>query len=472
IGVIMGANVGTTVTAQIVAFKVEEAALLIIAVGFAMLFLSNNDRVKQYGNIIMGLGMVFFGMSTMSEAMEPLRTYQPFIDLMAKMENPLLGILAAAVFTAMVQSSSATTGIVIAMASQGLITLAAGIALIFGSNIGTCVTALLAAFGKSTEAVRVACVHVLFNVAGVLLWVMFIPQLAGIVAAVSPASPELTGATRLAAEVPRQVANAHTIFNVSNTLLFLLVTTQFARLVERLVPRRAKKGKVIIEPKYLDSALIETPALALDRVRMELGHLGSVTQSLLVQIRQAFLDGTHAGLDKVARLDDRTDILHAAIIEYLNEIMKNELTTEENDLVLRYIRVSEDLERVGDVIETELVATGHRAIDAGIKPSDTTQHVLGALYDQVRKALDDAVQSVGENDQIAAEGVVNQKSDINFLIDDALKFQAERLASRTEQAMTTTRVENEIIDGLKRIYSLSKRIAKLVLPKAMLEEGG
>ncbi|NNL99110.1 MAG: Na/Pi cotransporter family protein, partial [Gammaproteobacteria bacterium] len=190
IGVIMGANVGTTVTAQIVAFKVEEAALLIIAVGFAMLFLSNNDRVKQYGNIIMGLGMVFFGMSTMSEAMEPLRTYQPFIDLMAKMENPLLGILAAAVFTAMVQSSSATTGIVIAMASQGLITLAAGIALIFGSNIGTCVTALLAAFGKSTEAVRVACVHVLFNVAGVLLWVMFIPQLAGIVAAVSPASPE------------------------------------------------------------------------------------------------------------------------------------------------------------------------------------------------------------------------------------------------------------------------------------------
>ena len=138
IGVIMGANIGTTITAQIVAFKVTKFALLMIAAGFGMLFFSKQEKIKQYGGMLMGLGLVFFGMSVMSDAMSPLRSYQPFLDLMARMENPLIGILVAAGFTALVQSSSATTGIVIVMATQGFITLEAGIALAFGANIGTC----------------------------------------------------------------------------------------------------------------------------------------------------------------------------------------------------------------------------------------------------------------------------------------------------------------------------------------------
>lgn len=165
----MGANVGTTVTAQIVAFNAEKAALAIIAVGFGMLFLSKRNQVQQYGNIVMGLGLVFFGMGLMGHAMVPLRDYQPFLELMAHMQNPLLGILVAAGFTPLIQSSSATTGIVIVMASQGFITLEAGIALAFGANIGTCITAMLATLGKSRGALRAALVHVGFNVAGVLL---------------------------------------------------------------------------------------------------------------------------------------------------------------------------------------------------------------------------------------------------------------------------------------------------------------
>jgi phosphate:Na+ symporter len=154
IGIIMGANIGTTVTAHIVAFKVTEYALLLIAVGFALLFFGKTEKARLHGNLLMGLGLIFFGMGIMSEGMAPLRSYQPFIDLMVAMENPLPGILVAAIFTALVQSSSATTGIVIVMATQGFITLPAGIAMALGANIGTCVTALLAAIGKSTEAVR------------------------------------------------------------------------------------------------------------------------------------------------------------------------------------------------------------------------------------------------------------------------------------------------------------------------------
>ena len=156
IGIIMGANIGTTITAQIIAFKVTEAALLMIAVGFTLLFTSKQEQIRHYGSILMGLGLVFFGMSVMSDAMAPLRTYPPFLELMTRMDNPLIGILTAALFTALVQSSSATTGIIIVMASQGFISLQAGIALAMGANIGTCVTAMLASIGKPREAVRAA----------------------------------------------------------------------------------------------------------------------------------------------------------------------------------------------------------------------------------------------------------------------------------------------------------------------------
>ena len=148
VGVIFGTNIGTTITAQIIAFKVTKYALLLISVGFGMLFIGNKERMKQYGAMVMGLGLIFFGMGVMSNAMKPLQSYQPFLDLMAHMDNPILGILTAACFTGLVQSSSATTGIVIVMASQGFITLTAGIALIFGANVGTCITALLASIGK------------------------------------------------------------------------------------------------------------------------------------------------------------------------------------------------------------------------------------------------------------------------------------------------------------------------------------
>ena len=236
IGVIMGANIGTTITAQIVAFKVTKYAMLMIAIGFSGLFFSKKEQIRHYGGMLMGLGLIFFGMGIMSEAMSPLRTYQPFLDLMVRMENPFIGILIAALFTALVQSSSATTGIVIVMASQGFITLPAGIALAFGANIGTCVTAMLASIGKPREAVRAALVHVFFNVAGVLVWLAFIPNLAEIVLLISPVSADLPEAARLAADTPRQIANAHTIFNIANTLLFIGFVGVFASVVEKLVP--------------------------------------------------------------------------------------------------------------------------------------------------------------------------------------------------------------------------------------------
>ena len=323
IGVIMGANVGTTVTAQIIAFKVTHYALALVAVGFAMFFCSKHEKTRHYGHMIMGLGLIFFGMQLMSDGTKPLRSYEPFIQLMRQMDRPLLAILVAAAFTGLVQSSSATTGIVIALACNGYISLEAGIALIFGANIGTCVTAVLAAVGKSREAKRAALVHIIFNIAGVVIWIGFIGPLADVVRTVSPAasaesirvatetlrtelanfdaltSEQVARAARRSAETPRQIANAHTIFNVANTLLLIWFTSPLAWLVQRIIPDQRKVSAEPAKPRYLDNLLIQTPALAMDIVRMELGRLGAHT---LIMVRRSLEIVLHSTEDELAKL--------------------------------------------------------------------------------------------------------------------------------------------------------------------------
>ena len=231
IGVIMGASIGTTVTAQIIAFKVTQYALIAIVIGFSMQFFFQGDQIRRYGMLVFGLGLVFYGMSLMGDATRPLRSYQPFIDLLTQMDSRLLAILISAGFTALVQSSSATTGVIIVLGSQGLITLEQGIALVLGANIGTCITALLAAIGKEPPGLRAALIHVGFNVLGVLLWFGLIEELADLARWMSPSLPHLDGMERIAAEMPRQIANAHTIFNVGNTLVFIWFTGAFAATV-------------------------------------------------------------------------------------------------------------------------------------------------------------------------------------------------------------------------------------------------
>jgi phosphate:Na+ symporter len=259
IGVIMGANIGTTITGQIVAFKVTKLALAFVAVGFAMVFIARQEKLKHYGGILLGLGLVFLGMNVMGEAMQPLRSYPPFLELMQRMESPLFGIVVGAIFTALIQSSSASIGIVIVMASQGFVSLPAGIALALGADVGTCVTALLASLGKPRVAIRAAVFHVIFNVVGVLLWVGFVDQLAQLAQLVSPDQGGLSGVDRMAAETPRQIANANTLFKAANTLLFIGFTPQLARLVTWLVAdKKSLRVEPIVTPKYLEEQLLDT----------------------------------------------------------------------------------------------------------------------------------------------------------------------------------------------------------------------
>ena len=235
LGVILGANIGTTVTAQLVAFKLTDYALVMIILGFAVRMLGKNDKIKSYGDILLGFGILFFGMKLMSDTMKPLRSYPEFIQLMQHLETPMLGVLAGAAFTALVQSSSASTGVVIVLAQQGLISIEAGIPIILGANIGTCVTAGLASIGTTREAKRVALAHVFFNVGGVLLFIFWIPQFAGIIRSIADV---------FHSDTARQVANAHTIFNISVGLVFLPFITFFSNLIHRIMPEQKDKDRL------------------------------------------------------------------------------------------------------------------------------------------------------------------------------------------------------------------------------------
>ena len=465
IGVIMGANIGTTITAQIVAFKVTKAALLMVAVGFSFLFFGKKGPLRHHGEIVMGLGLVFFGMSIMSDAMSPLRSFQPFLDLMAAMGNPFIGILAAAAFTALIQSSSATTAIVIVMATQGFITLPAGIALAFGANIGTCVTAMLAAIGKPREALRAAVTHVLFNVAGVLVWLAFIDQLANIVTTLSPSYPGLSGTQRLAAEAPRQIANAHTIFNIANTFIFIGFTTVIARLVEWMVPDRRLDHQGIIEAKYLDVDLLSTPSLALDLVRQEIKHMGEEVVDMLSRIMPAILHGSLATLDEIQKTDERVDALHAEIVVYLGRISSQELSKKQTVELMGLMDSVNDLENIGDVIEMNLVELGRRRIGKGVAISQPTQVVLTDFHHVVTDSVVAAIRAVGEDSYDDARSVMEMKKEIIRITNSAATHEANRLVADEPQRIEAYTIEMDIAEKLQRIFYFARRMARTIKPE-------
>jgi phosphate:Na+ symporter len=460
IGVILGADIGTTITAQIVAFKVTKYALLLVAVGFLLIFTTKQETSKHYGALIMGLGMIFFGMGIMSTGMKPLRSYEPFIELMQEVSHPVIGILIATAFTGLVQSSSATMGVVIAMSMQGLITLEAGIALALGANIGTCATAGLAAIGKPREAVRVAVAHVTFKVVGVLLIVWFIPPFADFIRSISPVHEELTGFSKLAAETPRQVANAHTVFNVAIALVFLPFASLFARFCEWVVPDKPFVEPLVIQPKYLDKELLSTPPLAIDRTRREIGRLGSLVENMLETALPTVVAGGEDELQRLAQMDTDVDILHGHIIKYLGKISVRELSDAESAEVMQFIQIANHLEQIGDIIETNIVRIGLQRIEEGVVVSDATRSVIERFHKEVSAAFGAAMKAVREEDLEAALAVKNMKKDIAELAEKTARYELSRLVADEPNRLQTFTREMEMIESMSRIYRLCRKIAR------------
>ncbi len=453
VAVILGANIGSTVTAQLVAFDVGAVALAAIGGGFLVRAISRGDRLRHIGELILGFGMIFHGMALMGQAMAPLRSYGPFLELLGHMENPLLGTLAGALFTALVQSSAATTGIAIALAAAGVLPLTAGIALVLGANIGTCLTAIIAAIGKPIAAMRVAVVHVTFNVIGVILWLPLIGLLAAI-------------ATWLAGDQgtpARQLANAHTCFNVINTLLFLPFTTQLARLATWLTPQRAANGRV--RPWHLDPGLLGIPPLAFDAIHHELGRLGDLIRRSLVEIAAAIDANDMHRLDRVESTHREILELGGAILRYIGRLRREDFTVDEGMRFHRVVRAARALEMAGSMAARELVERIRDLQEHQITVSAITRNNLSRLGREVAATVQDAVAAVRENDLDFAEKTLAHKVTVKRLADHALGHLTETLRDQDPQRIDRVRFETAIIDTLRRLHDQARNAAKAIDPR-------
>jgi phosphate:Na+ symporter len=401
LAIVLGANVGTTVTAQIIAFDITTLGLAMLAGGYLATVLKRSERSRLLGSVFLGLGLVFLGMQVMGQAMRPLRDLPAFVEAMEQLANPVLGVLVGAAFTALVQSSTAATALAIALAGQGLIALEAGVALIIGANIGTCVTAGVAAIGKPPEAVRVAVAHVMINLAGAAAWLVLLRVLVDWSVAVSPSYPELAGAQRLAAETPRQLAMAHTLFNVSTAMVLVWFVGPLCRLIERIVPDRREPAEPEVAAR-LDDSLLAAPAAALEATREQTGELSALVVSMCRSGVPAVVSGPAPVVDGLVAGERQADRQYRAIVGYLSDLTAGGgIEPDVARSVSALLETADELEAVADTVGVSLVALARKRAERGIPLAPAVRSLLsaasGAVVDHLAESCVHVVEPVAED---------------------------------------------------------------------------
>ena len=473
LGVILGADIGTTITAQLIAFKFTDYALMMIAVGFILKVFVKKQSLKNLGESILGFGILFFGMHIMSKAMYPLRSYEGFINLLLRLENPLLGVLVGALFTGLIQSSSAFTGIVIVLASQGLLSLEAGIPLIFGSNIGTCITAGLASIHTSRDAKRVAIAHVIFKVTGVALFIFWIPTYADFIRSISPgADAVMTDIAARSAFVPRQIANAHTIFNVGFGLIFLPFTTIFAALIFKIFPK--KKFETGIKPKikHLDEKVIATPSLAIDLAKSEVLRMIKISKRMLNAAIKPFFDKKEQPdeiypnislLEGITMRENKIDFLEERVLEYLVKIQRKDLNDEQTNEIYVMMSSVNDIESIADIIDKNIVPLIEKKLSLKDDFSEKGKEEILAYHIKVSKQisrLEDAFKKLSISEAIK---ILEKEEKYTKLESEYRNSHLQRVTDELSQSVATHRIHMELMDLMKQINVYTSNIAKTII---------
>ncbi|WP_031516577.1 Na/Pi cotransporter family protein [Desulfofalx alkaliphila] len=343
LAVILGADIGTTITAQLIALKVTEIALPIVGIGATIIFFGKTGKYKRIGQAITGFGLLFLGLKIMSDVMYPLRD-DPFFTnaLMQISDRPVLAILLAAIFTFLVHSSAATIGIIMLLAMQGLVPLVSAVFLLFGANIGTSFTALISSLGSTREAQRVATAHLLFKLVGVLIFLPFVSPFANLVTWITPNSPGF------------QVANVHTIFNVAIALMFLPFTAQFAKFLEYIIPEKDMTVKEF-KPRYLDDTLISSPSIAIGLATKEIIRVSDNVTEMVRKCDQLFKEYNPEMVEELLNKEEKVDQLSENINKYLTKIMRQSISRDDFNRCMGLVHIVKDYEHIGDVIEKNIV---------------------------------------------------------------------------------------------------------------------
>lgn len=418
--VIMGANIGTTITGQLIALDIGAIAPLFAIAGVGAIMFIKSEKVHHISSIFAGLGILFMGMDMMGAAMSPLKESEAFISLMTKFDNPLLGILVGALFTAVIQSSSASVGILQALASTGMIPLSSAVFVLFGQNIGTCITAVLASIGMKVNAKRTTVIHLLFNIIGTVLFtvICLVTPYVTWIEAMTPGDPVA------------QIANAHTVFNIVTTLLLLPFGTHMANIAVRILPDSKKADDEDLRLKYIrpfeSSYAIGHSAVAVSQVRDEVNRMRDMVAKNISDLFDSLVQYDEKLRKKVSEREEYIDFLNKGISEYIVSLMASEMNMSDSRKINGYYAIISNLERIGDHA-VNLAEYGDDMRKWEIDFSDTVKEELNEMKAQCIAALDNLKEVTSENvERILSQAVIiEQKTD--DMRDKYFKKQMQRL---------------------------------------------
>ncbi|OGW15645.1 MAG: hypothetical protein A2035_02910 [Nitrospirae bacterium GWA2_42_11] len=453
IGVILGADIGTTVTVQLLAFRIYDVAILFVAIGIALMFLAKRSVVRDLGQGILGFSFIFFSIKIMSDSMIPLRDSEYLKAILLSIgDSPISGILIAAIITALVHSSAAVIGMVLALSLQDLMTLNVAIPIILGANIGTCAAAIVTSMGANVEARQVAAAHIFFKVLGVIIFFPFIGLFRYII--------EYT-----ASDIPRQIANAHTMFNVAIAVMFLPFADPLANLIRKMIPEG--EGEERFGPKYLDPHVLNTPALALGQATREALRMSDIVQWMLRESISVFQTNNRDLLYKIEQRDDEVDLLDREIKLYLTRIAQTTLTPAESKREFEIIAFTSNMENIGDIIDKNLMELAKKKITSGVSFSDEGMKEIVDFHQKVVENFDISISAFASRNKDLAHTILRHKVHLGEMERDLRQAHINRLHMGLQEAIDTSAIHLDILSNLKRINS---HITNISYP--ILEENG
>ena len=435
VGVIMGANIGTTITAQMVSFDLDAIAPIFVGVGAIILLVAKKKKVRDIASIALGFGILFLGMGAMSTAMKPISDaswFKEFVIVVA--DNSILGLLAGLGMTAVVQSSSATTGILVALATTGSINMKLAFPVILGCNIGTCVTAILASLGANRTAKKAALMHLFFNTIGAIIFFPFIDPFITLIEGTDPS-------------VARQVANAHTIFNLTVTLVLLPLAGYLVRLVNRILPGDGeieKEGAI-----YLDKNLLDTPVVANGQVFKETLRMAEKAKENVILSMSAFTENNEEAVEKVYKNEKIINALEKDITDYLVELSQLELPEADIKLFSSTYHVINDIERIGDHAEN-IADLAIEKMSKGIHLGDNAKGELKLIFDKTIEAIEVAIESYNNRNLVAPKEIEIIEEEIDNLEKKLRENNIKRLNEKTCSAASSV-IFLDLISNLERI---------------------
>ncbi|MGI6776888.1 MAG: Na/Pi cotransporter family protein [Acetivibrionales bacterium] len=462
IGVIMGANIGTTVTAQLIAFKIGHYAYPIAALGFIFYFFFKKKIIKYIGQTVFAFGLLFIGLNIMSDVMEPLAQSDAFASLILQIKNiPVLGLLAGTAMTVIIQSSSAVIAVLQNLAStpqspgstMALINLPTALPILFGSNIGTTITAILASIGASLNAKRAALAHTIFNIFGSIIFMFFIPVISRLIQLISPSGPEVH-------VISRQIANAHTAFNLLNTIIWIPFIFILARIVTFIV--RGEEESIEKRVLYLDNKVLNNPSIAMDLATRELSRMALLSKKMMASANQAFTKSNLEEAKKVYEIEETIDMLQYEIVKYLSTMLSQSILTERQSIRLAgLMHVTGDIERIGDHCEN-IAEFAEIKDEEGIPFSQEAIIEISDAFRKVNKIVDDSIHALHDGNIDLAKQVIQGENEIDELEASLRSRHLDRLNKglcNPHAAITFI----EMIHNLEKIADHCKNIAEAVL---------